>query len=745
MKEYIEEKLNECCDEFQEILLLDKYVDKKMLSNYFKKNEKTLHLIDKGYISKNSLLSKKVLSIMNDYENLISKRNKLYLSRQEKKLKTYFDNMFKDYNDVILDKEQCSSIISDEIYSLIVSGPGSGKTTIAIAKTKYLVDEKNIPEENILLIENSKKMVSELKNVINNYFNLKINIRTINQLGSEYANGQVIAEKDYLQKSISHYIRIELFKNKNKLKKFIDTFNEYLFFNDDVLEYDTYKKYFNNFIDNEYEIKHYEINKYIDRKIQNLKENNITIKNEKVRSKEEVEIANYLYINGYEYKYQKKYPCAEDNYYPDFVVKDGKKNIYIEYYNLSLIKANGMINTLTKRYLPILKSKHKELHEKYNTDLIDIYSNENVTDVLKENLKKYKIKKELKNSKDIFYEIYKNNSDIFYEKLLKVIVEFLDQYTNKYEIDDLEKFIKNEKETKKRNQLLFIKEIYQYYLAYLKENKKISFKDIVKNLEKDKVKNRIEYIIIDDYQNLDKDEILFIKKISNIYNSHVVCLADSWQALFEYESTDLDMFETFYKIMGHANVLNISKSYRVNQEVIDVAYNYIDNTSSYSKTLISSKHLTNPVEIEYCLNQSIQSKFAILKNILKQIYQSNKNSKVLLISTTSINEYIDSSRLLKGSNNKLICSSIPNLDISFSKTDDAAGAEYDYVILLLDDTILESNNLLKLIPDNELIPNNKNRKAFYVSLTRTKNKLYVICPYDKNTLNINNSIKHMEL
>ena len=54
----------------------------------------------------------------------------------------------------------------------------------------------------------------------------------------------------------------------------------------------------------------------------------------------------------------------------------------------------------------------------------------------------------------------------------------------------------------------------------------------------------------------------------------------------------------FEKIMGYAKILQITKTYRNSQEIIDIAGNFIQkNSLQIKKTLKSPKTITDPVII----------------------------------------------------------------------------------------------------------------------------------------------------
>ena len=98
-------------------------------------------------------------------------------------MEEYFDNLFKDVDkNIYLDSEQRQVILDDSKYLMVVAGAGSGKTTTMSAKVKYLVEIKKVNPKNIVLISFTNKAVSELKDRINNSFNIPCYISTFHSL-----------------------------------------------------------------------------------------------------------------------------------------------------------------------------------------------------------------------------------------------------------------------------------------------------------------------------------------------------------------------------------------------------------------------------------------------------------------------------------------------------------------------------------------------------------------------------------
>lgn len=137
-------------------------------------------------IRNNEYISNKLYQLIKDeYPNFdIEEYNLKVLNMLYNKYQDYFKNMFKGIDDnIILDKDQIRSILSDEDSALIIAGAGTGKTTTMTAKVKYLVDIKKIDPSRILVMSYTKKATQELEKRIIGDFNIPAHITTFHSLG----------------------------------------------------------------------------------------------------------------------------------------------------------------------------------------------------------------------------------------------------------------------------------------------------------------------------------------------------------------------------------------------------------------------------------------------------------------------------------------------------------------------------------------------------------------------------------
>ena len=142
------------------------------------------------------------------------------------KYKSYFETMYSGIDDDIkLDKEQIKAILSDEDYSLIIAGAGTGKTTTMAAKVKYLVDICGINPKELCVMSYTKKATEELDKRIRLDFGIPASVTTFHSLGLMYIRSIFkgrkcsVVDDNTKNKVFLQYLTDRLFAKKRKFKK----------------------------------------------------------------------------------------------------------------------------------------------------------------------------------------------------------------------------------------------------------------------------------------------------------------------------------------------------------------------------------------------------------------------------------------------------------------------------------------------------------------------------------------------
>ena len=163
-----------------------------------------------------------------DYNYYLNYKNnylflKFFINKHNKKYLNSIIN--KDYiiDDKKLDKNQKEAVFSDENNILVLSSAGSGKTLTICAKIRYLIEEKNIKENEILCLSFTNDSVNDLKERIN----YNVDIFTFHKLALEILKDYNISNSiasNYLEYIIEEiFISICKDIDPKTLKYFVNT------------------------------------------------------------------------------------------------------------------------------------------------------------------------------------------------------------------------------------------------------------------------------------------------------------------------------------------------------------------------------------------------------------------------------------------------------------------------------------------------------------------------------------------
>ena len=124
-------------------------------------------------------------------------------------------------NGYSLDKEQRIAVITDECANLIVAGAGSGKSLTMIGKIRYLIERKNILEDEILCISFTNEACKNLENNIKKNYNYNIKVYTFHKLSLEILKSKhyIIASDNLLKYIVDEYF--EMIKYNTEFKTIV--------------------------------------------------------------------------------------------------------------------------------------------------------------------------------------------------------------------------------------------------------------------------------------------------------------------------------------------------------------------------------------------------------------------------------------------------------------------------------------------------------------------------------------------
>ena len=738
------------------------------------------------YISYNDYKNFCVKNDLEVNEDLLNERNSDFVERKLVEYKEYFDHIFTDVGENIkLDDEQRRIILRDDDYSLINAGAGSGKSTTMAAKVKYLVDKLGIKPEEIIMLTFTKKSSEDLDEKVNDLLDLGIPVSTFHSLGMKfikkfYPYPIKVVGADEQKQIICSYIK-ELFKDKNKLRRLIELFKQYenktyiaKGFIENFEKFDTFEDYFKDYKRRKYLIessKHGGIHQYL---INRLSQRNslYTIRGEKVKSLGEVRIANFLYANSIDYSYEKIFEekVNEDTtYVTDFTIEYQGKSIYIEYFGLS--NCYNEKNELNKDEIAKYNRtrKIKEKFQKSNkSDFINLdymTPDGDFITTLKNELSNRNIDFVRRRDEEIFDRILDNNLNAEFYRFVDLVITFIDIFKNMLVDDENYMFNKRISQIKEEDfkyfcysadkkkeaecrieAIKYLKEICEYYQAYLVENHMIdysdminlSYKQIIKEVKNKYPELNYKYVIVDEYQDITFQRFLFIKRLIEFFNAKLISVGDDWQSIYAFAGSRLELFNKFSELFTNSkDDMYLSTTYRYGQELANVTSDFILKNEAQSKKKIKSiKRLEHPIEI---VEYEWYKEYEKINDLVHKLYEENYNSNILILARTNecLYRLSKSEFFEKGVNDVLICKDLPEAKIEALTMHRSKGLTADQVIVFgLRERVFPSKGrashwifeYFNLDSINEQMPFAEERRLFYVALTRTRNKVYLVVP-----------------
>ena len=709
-------------------------------------------------------------------DNKIRKHNEQYLDKIINQNKEFF----KDITDI----NKKRAIVLDEKNVKVIAGAGTGKTYTIQKKVKYLIEKLGVDPEKILCLCYTYKGALELRKKVNEDINVEVNAVTFHEFcrrvdkacgGKRHTNKYLL---DYIIRKYIHDLSSE-----DKLNKLMEYFCYYVDINP--------KNYSDSFFE----------------KIMILSGGYTTLKgkyyklNESVYYPAELLIANYLFIHGIDYEYEKYY----ESDYANLLLRFSCSGIYLSLNNISEEKSNfNIIKEFFEKvnswksyysdfYLPkyrlyidyitskAVSNETKEqikdkilYHKLHNSKQIKInednFKNGNLLDKLNNLLIENNVEIGLINQKEILEYFLVCNDD--YKDFTKLVRTFINIFESKnMNINDFNSFkernkLEKDNFSRKRQELLLdiILEIYKIYSEYKKSNTfdhNHEISNALDLIESGQYTPSLDYILIDEYQDINQVRCKLIQELQKKTNCKIFVVGDDWQSIYRFSGSDVNLFIDFDDFFAHSETIKLEENRRNTQKLIDISSSFIKkNKNQIFKNLtsfIKERHPNlNPIKIvtneDYIIYGKKENRILKLDAIIRDIVKNNHKDdlKILILgrNNNDIN-YLINNALFKEKREKnyrkILYSKQKNLDITFMTIHQAKGLEYDEVIIINFEgnpnygfpNDIKDDSLLKFVKVYESYPYAEERRLLYVALTRSLHNVYLLTPESDESTFIN--------
>nr|ABX77031.1 UvrD-like helicase IV [Vibrio sp. 23023] len=674
-------------------------------------------------------LAQKTASQLSNIDNWthsnISKIRSRYVHKQLVQYASFFDNV---ESNPLTDKQRIACV-TDNDNNLLLAGAGTGKTSVMVGRTGYLVNSGQARSSDILMLAYGRVAAQEMDERIKEKLGFDdVKASTFHSLGVKIISaveGKAPSlsklEDDPQVKSKWMHDEIETLMRDSRYKAaLLDYFSSYYFVDKNPWDFESQGAYLKYLNDNDIR----------------------SMKGDKVKSYGELVIANWLFRKGINYQYEAKYRfdvATEEHrqYEPDFYLPD--HDIYIEYYG---IDENGDTAPYIDRecYHASIEWK-RETHKKYETGYVEVFYHQHKKQKLLKELERELVKHGVENHPISDNALMDNLEQLGQvTELAKLLGMLVDMYKaaclDENGVDTIIKESIDSKQTAKALELLM--PLYTNYERYLKDNQVIDFNDMIGKalnyVQTGLFQSPWKYLLVDEFQDISEPRARLVKALrdSNL-GSSLFCVGDDWQAIYRFSGADVRLTTEFSKYFGPTSETTLDMTFRFNSSIGDIATRFVTQNPIQLKKEIKSLTQVSNATVSLIRQRSdelgMTSLEKALTSISNQVLASQKPSKNKVYLLARYWHQLPDLHLLRTLKHRFPILEIENQSFHASK-----GKEAEYVIVMGLNTgkhgfpsEKEIPPLLDaLLPQGDRFKHAEERRLFYVALTRAKHRVYLL-------------------
>ncbi|WP_419600515.1 UvrD-helicase domain-containing protein, partial [Thiolapillus sp.] len=526
---------------------------------------------------------------------------------------TYRHDFFDSVESNPLTPEQRLAIVVDEDATLVLAGAGSGKTSVITAKAAYLMKAGIRKPEEILLLAFARGAAQEMSARIEERCGAPVEVKTFHALayhiigvvdGSKPALAPHATDDVAFLALIRKILKDLVGAQPAVYRATIDWFAQFFVVPQSPWDFKTRHAYYT----------------YIEK--QDLR----TLQGERVKSYEELLIANWLYEKGIAYAYEPLYELPLKGtgrriYTPDFRLTDS--GIYIEHFGVRRKRMrDGTEHLMTAPYIDrdayLADMEWKRgVHATHGTVLIETFSYDRqegrLLQALEEKLAPH-VTYNPRRPEAIFDRLIELNRIDSFTRLLGT---FLRKYKNGgYSIQDCENKARALKAGRRAKAFLNIFEpVYQEYQKRL--GKRIDFEDMILRAahyaEIGRYDSPFHHILVDEFQDISQSRARLIKALKTQHaDTRLFAVGDDWQSIFRFAGSDIHLMRNFgHEFGGNFDgesavhrVIDLGRTFRSVDRIAFAARRFVlKNPSQIPKKVIPAGTAKNPairiVDTEY--------------------------------------------------------------------------------------------------------------------------------------------------
>lgn len=662
-----------------------------------------------------------------DLEARIADTNEQIMAAELSSRRHFFETIEKSP----LTDEQARAVVCFDNRVQVLAAAGSGKTSVMVARAAYAVSRGFVPADRVLLLAFNKAAAAELQDRVSARFAAAgidasgVRACTFHSFGLEVI-GRATGEKPRLAswlgqgEDIRMILRIvdELRDASEAFRYRWDMYRMLFALAPTDLAADEPDGYDNATGQTGYR----------------------TFAGEVVKSHSERLIADFLYLNGVDYVYERAYDIdvadvSHSQYRPDFYYP--AIGVWHEHW---AVDRDGNPPVAFKGYVEGIAWKRR-LHEHQGSTLVEstwaeVLFGDGLTR-LKDDLSRLGLSFDWNPDRPIIDEWAK---PMKHEDLARLVRTFMTHVkSNSWTSGDLEARLESElphlRGFRTRLFLDVYRQIHVEWERRLAADGSVDFEDMLvlaaDHLEAGGADYPYELIMVDEFQDASRARARLVRGLVKDRGRFLLAVGDDWQSINRFAGADLSVMTAFESWFGRGPQLALTMSFRCPQAVCDVARSFVSKNPAQFVKPMRSAHLDPGPPVMIFRADDTRGALASYLAALSTAVADEKGGAGGdgRASVDVLGRY--------GFERDVLPSRPPsNLRVAFRTVHGSKGLEADYIVVPgmgtgtygFPSTIADDPVLDLAMPAPESFPHAEERRLLYVALTRARRQVTLITP-----------------
>ncbi|MCY3656875.1 MAG: UvrD-helicase domain-containing protein [Chloroflexi bacterium] len=607
--------------------------------------------------------------------------------------------------------EQAQAIATDEDVTLVLAGAGTGKTAVITGKVAHLVRDEGVAPEEVLVLAFNRKAADEIRERLPDDL-AGAHVATFHAFGLRViaaAEGSPalsrLAEDEAKLIAAIDGILVELLADPKQARAVTEFIERHRTDYRSQFDFETPGAYYDH-------VRRSELR---------------TLAGDLVKSFEELEIANFLTLNGVRYDYERPYPVEtatawHRQYRPDFHLPD--HDLYIEHFALD---RDGRPPASWTGYAEGVAWK-QGIHERYGTTLVETYSWQRREGVLRERLREQLAEAGVTLEPVPMETLLRDLAGWLISWLAQLTATVLSHVkTSGISPETLRARAVRSADRARGEAFL---DVFDHVLARYGEllGGEKDFHDLINDaaahIGAGRWASPYRYVLVDEFQDISTGRMALLEALDGPGVAHFL-VGDDWQSIYRFAGSDVALVRDCGHHLGHVRERALGRTFRFARGILDPSTAFVTrNPEQTQRALRPAEGVPDGGVAVIASGDRREGVEDALRDIAGREGADGPPLSVLVLGR------------YRGSREAVPKPRRGRLRVEFSTVHAAKGREADYVVVLdLRDARLgfpaqiADDPLLHLVlppPPGGGYPHAEERRLFYVALTRARRGTYLV-------------------